>query len=327
MSVTVVVPTIGRSSLAELLSSLAASAGARPERIVLVDDRRDPTPPLLAVPPPGWTAERVAVHRSGGRGPAAARNVGWRAAGTEWVAFLDDDVRVSSGWLTDLDADLTGAADDVAGVQGRIEVPLPIHRRPTDAERDTAGLATARWITADLAYRRAVLAELGGFDERFPRAFREDADLGLRVIAAGRRLTTGARRTVHPPRVGGWAASLRAQRGNADDALMRRLHGPHWHAAAGTTRGRRPVHLAVTAVAVVSVGLALAGRRRAAVTAAAGWTAATAQFAWLRVRPGPRDPAEVTRMVLTSALIPPAATGHWLRGLLRHRTAGPWCSR
>ena len=30
-----------------------------------------------------------------GRGPAAARNAGWRAAAaTEWVAFLDDDVRV-----------------------------------------------------------------------------------------------------------------------------------------------------------------------------------------------------------------------------------------
>lgn len=28
----------------------------------------------------------------GGRGPAAARNVGWRATSARWVCFLDDDV-------------------------------------------------------------------------------------------------------------------------------------------------------------------------------------------------------------------------------------------
>ena len=38
-----------------------------------------------------------------------------------------------------------------------------------------------------MAYRRAALAAVGGFDERFPRAFREDADLALRMMAAGWR--------------------------------------------------------------------------------------------------------------------------------------------
>ena len=43
----------------------------------------------------------------------------------------------------------------------------------------------ASWITADMTYRRSALAEVGGFDERFPRAFREDADLALRLQAGG----------------------------------------------------------------------------------------------------------------------------------------------
>ena len=38
-----------------------------------------------------------------------------------------------------------------------------------------------------MAYRRSVLQEVGGLDERFPRAYREDADLGLRVVRAGYR--------------------------------------------------------------------------------------------------------------------------------------------
>ena len=37
-----------------------------------------------------------------------------------------------------------------------------------------------------MAYRRDALAAVGGFDERFPRAFREDADLG--AARAARRL-------------------------------------------------------------------------------------------------------------------------------------------
>ena len=41
-----------------------------------------------------------------------------------------------------------------------------------------------------MAYRRTALEAVGGFDERFPRAFREDADLALRVRA--RRLAPGA---------------------------------------------------------------------------------------------------------------------------------------
>jgi GT2 family glycosyltransferase len=76
----------------------------------------------------------------------------------------------------------------VAATQGRVQVPLPTARRPTDWERSTAGLVTAPWITADMTYRRSALSAVGGFDERFPRAFREDSDLALRVQAAGGRL-------------------------------------------------------------------------------------------------------------------------------------------
>ena len=60
------------------------------------------------------------------------------------------------------------------------------------------GLAGALWITADMAYRRAALVATGGFDERFPRAFREDGDLALRTVRLGYAMSWGERVTTHP---------------------------------------------------------------------------------------------------------------------------------
>ncbi|GAA3446226.1 glycosyltransferase family 2 protein [Planomonospora venezuelensis] len=333
--ITVVIPTIGRPTLAATLAALDPRT-----EVIVVDDRPDeiidplPEPPAGGPPPAGAASVpsdhdvlgalragggRVRVLRSGGRGPAAARNTGWRAAGTPWVVFLDDDVVPEPGWDKAVRADLEDLPADVGGSQGRIEVPLPADRRPTDAERNTAGLATAEWITADMAYRRAALERTGGFDERFPRAYREDADLALRVRAAGYRLVRGERTTRHPVRDDGFWASVRFQRGNADDALMRRVHGPAWRAALGGAPGRLRRHALVTGAGLLAVGAGLAGRRGAAAAAGAVWALLTAEFAWARIAPGPRTAEEIRRMAVTSVAIPPAACAHRLRGEIRVR--------
>ncbi|MDQ3859817.1 MAG: glycosyltransferase, partial [Actinomycetota bacterium] len=215
----VVIPTLGRASLPILLSALAASGRQIPGRVVVVHDVRG------ELRLPRVDAIELEVLRGPGRGPAAARNVGWRAASAEWIAFVDDDVVPAPDWAERLADDLAALAADVAGSQGRVVVPLPAARPPTDWERDVAGLERARWATADMAYRRSVLVAVGGFDERFGRAYREDAELALRVQAAGYRLLRGQRAVTHPvPTPERWA-SLRRQAGNADDALMAALHG------------------------------------------------------------------------------------------------------
>jgi hypothetical protein len=327
--VTVVVPTLGRPSLHALLAAL----GGRVD-VLVVDDRADRSTPLGvpgALPGPA-------------RGPAAARNVGWRAATTEWVAFLDDDVVPDPDWPDQLAADVVAAPDEAGGVQGRVRVPLPAGRRPTDWERVTAGLAGGAWITADMAYRRAALERAGGFDERLPRAFREDAELAFRVRAAGWTLLRGNRRVTHPVRPESPWVSVRTQRGNADDALLRRLYGGDWRARLDVPPGRRHRHAGTAlagAVAAVCGTAAAATRSRAAATrsraaatrsrawtaaaalAAAAWVAGTAEFAAARIAPGPRDPREVATMIATSVVIPPVAVAHWLHGWWRWRTAAP----
>ena len=329
----VVVPTVGRDALRQLLASLAAQTddpeGWIAHEVVVVDDRKDPRSALdVAISPhPGWEPR---VLRSGGRGPAAARNAGWRATSSDWVVFLDDDVVLPPDWSRRLAADLAACGLEVAGSQGRIDVPLPSSRRPTDWERNTAGLERAAWATADMAYRRSALVAVDGFDERFPRAYREDADLALRVRQAGWRLSRGERRITHPVRPADDWVSVRVQAGNADDALMRRLHGVHWRTPADVGRGRLRLHGLTVGCAAAALAGMLTGRRPVAAAGAIGWAALTAQFTGQRLAPGPRAAdegfaTELRRMLLSSPIIPFAAVGHRLAGEWRHRAgAPPW---
>ena len=319
----VVVPTVGRPELYRLLASLDDCAPPWPAQVILVDDRPigDRVNPLAAGCGIGCPVRVVTT--AGGCGPAVARNAGWQASSADWIVFLDDDVHVTAGWSEQLMADLAGAADDVGAVRAVIDVPLPA--RPTDWERNVGRLATADGITADLATRRAALADVGGFDERFPRAYREDSDFFLRLGARGWRSAQGGRRTRHPVRPADPWISVRLQRGNADDVLMERIHGPRWRQAIGEPAGRMGFHRAVVGAEIVAVGAAVAGWRRAAPLAALAAVSLTAWFAASRIRPGPRTWREVRTMALTSAVIPPVALWHRLRGRLRYPVpVPPW---
>jgi HAD superfamily hydrolase (TIGR01662 family) len=328
----VVIPTIGRPRLADLVAAVDGDPG--PVCIVVADDRRAPTSDL-DLP---QTAAPLQVVHTGGRGPAAARNAGWRVTDAEWIAFVDDDVKIPIDWCRLLVKDLEDLPDKVAASQAWIYVPPPDGRRPTDAERRTIGLTGALWITADMAYRRAALVETGGFDERFPRAFREDADLAIRTIRSGYGIAWGERVTTHPlaPSTS-WRSSLKDQAGNADNALMRAKYGPHWRSRIGTTRGRTGRHLITTAsgiTALAACALSLAKRRGGCPSAGSGhilsglaaaglvWLGMTAEFAASRIIPGPRTPREISTMTVTSVLIPPLAVAHRLRGEFRVRLAG-----
>lgn len=316
----VVVPTIGRPSLATLLAALDRAPGPQPRAIVIADDRPDPASPLRL---PELANLRPAVVEVGGRGPAAARNAGWRGCTAPWVVFLDDDVVPTPTWWQDLDADLDDVDRRVAAVQGRITVPLDGRRRPTDYERNVAGLESADWITADLAVRRAALLDVGGFDARFRRAYREDTDLALRLSAAGWQLARGQRRALHPVGPSTWRTSITAQRGNADDALMRRLHGRSWRRRGRAPEGALTSHVATSALALGSAVAAARHHRRAALVVAGVAIGRIVGFWVRRCAPGPRRPSEWARMLPSSVVIPFAAPAWRLIGAVRARRLAP----
>lgn len=118
------------------------------------------------------------------RGPAAARNVAWRVACGDWIAFTDDDCRPRPGWLRALLHD----ADRADVLQGRT-VPDPARAhlvgRPLVRTLDVP-TADGFFQTCNIAYRRALLEHLDGFDVAFSRSG-EDTDLAWRALAVGAR--------------------------------------------------------------------------------------------------------------------------------------------
>src|SRR6185437_4340851 len=150
------------------------------------------------------------------RGPAAARNHGILAAQADVIAFTDDDTLPHPDWLR---AGLAAIADGADAVAGAVEVPLPAV--PTDYERDAAGLTHAGFVTANCFVRRALLAAVGGFDERFRCAWHGDTDLCFRLRASGAIVRAShAARVVHPVRPARWGVSLAQQRKVMFDALL-----------------------------------------------------------------------------------------------------------
>lgn len=201
---TVVVPTLGRPALATLLGSLdrAAREAGTALPTVVVDDRTG-APPLHLDAWPHLASQLLAGD---GRGPAHARNVGWQAAATPWVVFLDDDVVPDTDWLSRL-------ADDLAGVGPEVGA-IPAHLRMRWSRLTLEG------STGDRAVRRDVLEVVDGFDERFTRPGCEDADLLLRIREHAQVVQGSRGSTARPSRR---RIGLRR-----DAALMLLRHGRHW---------------------------------------------------------------------------------------------------
>jgi glycosyltransferase involved in cell wall biosynthesis len=252
------------------------------------------------------------VAAAGGPGPAFARNAGWRAARGEVVAFTDDDTVPDPGWLRAGVAALASA--DAAW--GRIRVPLP--QPPTDYQRNEAGLETADFATANAFCRRAALAAVGGFDERFTAAWREDADLFFTLLEKGFRLVHVPEAVVvHPVRPGPWGVSLRQQRKSQFNALLYKKHPalyrrriqprPPWQyygAAAGLLAAATGTAAGLTGVALGGAGL---------------WLVLTGRFCARRLRGTSHAASHVAEMMVTSAVVPLLSVYWRLRGAVRFR--------
>jgi glycosyltransferase involved in cell wall biosynthesis len=190
-AVSVVVATHNRAErLQTLLDALAAQTlGAERFEVVVVDDgSRDDTPAvLLRAEAREDVRVRVLTQPQAG-GPAAARNRGWRAAQAPVIAFTDDDCRPTASWLQTLLTAATVREDQV--VQGRTE-PDPLESAALGPFAKTLSIdgVTPHFETCNIAYPRAILERIGGFDEGYPAPAGEDSDLGWRATEAGATAT------------------------------------------------------------------------------------------------------------------------------------------
>jgi GT2 family glycosyltransferase len=316
--VSVVVPTYRRPELlARCLAALAAQAlpPADYEVVIADDAASDATRRQVEE-----FASRVAfavryAPVTGRHGPAAARNAGWRAARAPLIAFTDDDTIPQPDWLASGAGALQRAAE-LAAVTGQVIVPLP--PTSTDYERNESGLETAEFVTANCFCRRDILEDLGGFDERFTAAWREDSDLHFRLLERGAKLRKAPEAVVvHPVRPAPWGVSLRMQRKSFFDALLYKKHPALYRKHIWALP---PLdYYGMAAAVVVAIVAAFWGTPLVCLAAVVVWAVLLGRFLARRLRGTSHAPAHVLEMIVTSLLIPFLSIFWRLYGALKFR--------
>ncbi len=246
-------------------------------------------------------------------GPAAARNIGLNAAHGEIIAFTDDDCIPSAGWLK---AGVMAFNNDVVAVAGRIIVPLP--SSPTDYEYNASYLAHSEFVTANCFVKRNALIGIGGFDERFTAAWREDSDLIFTLQECGTNCIIAQNAVViHPVRPAKWGISINQQRKSAFNALLYKKHPvlyrqkiqavPPWH------------YYAIACALLVTIMGAISETWLLTCFASGTWILLTSRFCLTRLKNTSHTPSHIFEMIVTSCLIPFLAIYWRLRGAIKYR--------
>lgn len=186
----VVIATKDRpDQLAQCLERLRPQLGPDDEVVVVDSASRDARTGHVAL------GAGATVLRADRAGTSLARNLGWRSAKHDRVAFIDDDIRIDTGWVDAMATALS--SDDSTWVTGWIGLerfgggarhlnPTMLEDAPLRLDRDRRGTMGA---SANFGARRDVLVAVGGFDERFGpgrwTAAAEDVELFDRFILAG----------------------------------------------------------------------------------------------------------------------------------------------
>jgi glycosyltransferase involved in cell wall biosynthesis len=259
MDVTLVIPAKNAGPvLRQCLDAVAPIVGAQVRQIILVDD--------------GSTDDTVAIAKSYGvhvvhspqLGPGGARNLGWQAADSPLVWFIDSDCVAQPDALTLLLAHLT--SDGVAGVGGSYGNMRPDSTLACLVHEEI--IARHRRMSADVdylatynvVYRRDALEKVNGFDEGnfngpgAPGA--EDIELAFRLHDAGYRLRFEPRSIVghyHPTRLSRY---LRSQRLHGFFRVNLYLH--HHGRAAGDAYSGLLDHLQPPLAMLILASLSLA---------------------------------------------------------------------
>ncbi|MBS7565012.1 glycosyltransferase [Mucilaginibacter sp. Bleaf8] len=307
LRISVVIPTYRRPDL--LLKCIGALGNqdipaSDFEIIVVSDGPDDATAAALAnLPYQPANLRFLPMPKKGG--PAAARNYGWQHAQAALIAFTDDDTIPSPLWLSGYLQAWDGSA--LAAFTGKVVVPLPPH--PTDFAQNTAGLETADFVTANCACTKQALLKVGGFDERFAMAWREDSDLHFKLLQANiplRKIEEAM--IVHPVREAPWGVSIKEQKKTLFNALLYKKFPELYQQQ---IQARPPVTYYVMVVSFFAAIITLlAGHTITALILFTIWLMFTLQFTLKRLAHTSHSAPHIYEMLYTSAVIPFASV-YW----------------
>ena len=126
-------------------------------------------------------------------GISPSRNKCVKNAVGEFLFFTDGDCTVSHDWL---EQGLKCFKDpSILGVEGRI-VYVSETYQPTFSDNVQENRLGGNYMTGNIAYRRAIVNEVGNFDESL--TYLEDRDLGLRVSKHGKIIFCPKMVVTHP---------------------------------------------------------------------------------------------------------------------------------
>jgi glycosyltransferase involved in cell wall biosynthesis len=189
----VVIPTHGRrDALLACLEALASQTLADFEVIVVDDGSRE----ALSLDPSAWESRfTLKVIRQEQAGPAAARNHGAEHANGDILAFTDDDCLPDPEWLDVLLQRVKTAPDSLCGTityNGLEEELWPSTSQfiidLVYAHFNASPMEAYFLASNNIACRRDVFLNLGGFDGAFAKAGAEDREFCDRWRMSGRPL-------------------------------------------------------------------------------------------------------------------------------------------
>jgi GT2 family glycosyltransferase len=154
-------------------------------------------------------------------GPSTARHRAIMTATTPWICVVDDDMRLSPGFICEhlkvlwAGSNMTVAIGRVLPETGwkkapayealRIKAMLELHEDLAQGSETHGGHA---FVTQNVAFSKAIYVEVGGFDRRLRLA--EDTELGLRLEFAGAHFVFADKASaVHYLRIGSFREWLR----------------------------------------------------------------------------------------------------------------------
>ncbi len=198
----VVIPTRGRPSiLNETLERLVAFAPEAPIEVLVVHDGSSPETAEVAGRAragAGWPV-RALVEEA--RGPARKRNLAIAEARAPVCLMIGDDALPTRTLVDGHLAFHDRRADGTAAMLGLVVPAPPLDRAPFVRWLHEHGtqfhyaalepheeVGPARFWTANISVKTALLRDSGGFDDAFGLAAAEDIELGFRLARAGMRL-------------------------------------------------------------------------------------------------------------------------------------------
>ncbi len=222
MKVSVVIPSHNRrEKVKQAVKSLVNQDFPKKDyEIIVVSDSWDGTEQAIAKIKKN-SKVRISFFRKESDGPSQKRNVGWKNAKGNIVAFIDDDCVAGREWLKNIHDAFQGK---VGAVEGKTLTDDGIGPFTHYILNERGG----QYMTCNMAYKRELLKKMGGFDENFTTPVtinREDSDLAFSIMEKGYRIAFARNAIVrHPVVKTGLVNRLKKKKEFFVDPLLYKKH-------------------------------------------------------------------------------------------------------